>query len=120
MPSLREFAKQTLPDPAVNWIRRWMATIRYVRFMSQNVFWLKSRLEPGSSAGTVETPMADPFYQLIVREVLERTDVVLQQLDQKIEAQGLRHRGRLESLEGEIARLRLAVDELRDRLPAPD
>jgi hypothetical protein len=116
VPWFRDFLKRTLPAPTVNWFRRWLGTIRYVRFMSQEVLRYKSRLETGSSGGPLDTPMADPFYQLIVREVVERSDVLLQQLDRKIEGQGARHGERLRVLEGELTRLRVAVEELREAL----
>jgi hypothetical protein len=110
----RDFLKRTLPTPVVDWIRRWVATVRYVRYMSLEVFKLRSRLETGASSGSLESPLADPFFQLIVREVLDRTDVVLQQLDRKIEGQGARDAERLHALEDQLAALRRTVQELRD------
>ena len=112
----REFLKKTLPTPIVNWLRRWMGTARYLRFMSYEVSRRQSRLETGSHLETIEGRLAarrDGFYQQMAKEVLERTDLVLQQLDRKVEAQGARHAERLGALEEQLARLRTAVDELR-------
>lgn len=112
----REFLKKTLPTPIVNWLRRWLGTARYLRFMSYEVSRRQSRLEPGSPLETLESRLAarrDGFYQQMAKEVVERTDLVLQQLDRKVEGQGARHSERIQALEDELARLRMAVDELR-------
>jgi hypothetical protein len=112
----REFLKKTLPTPIVSWLRRWLGTARYLRFMSYEVSRRQSRLETGSHLETLESRLAarrDGFYQQMVKEVVERTDLVLQQLDRKVEGQGARHAERLGALEEELARLRTAVDELR-------
>lgn len=112
----REFLKKTLPFPIVNWLRRWLGTARYLRFMSYEVSRRQSRLETGSSLETLESRLAarrDGFYQQMVKEVVERTDLVLHQLDRKVEGQGARHAERLAVLEDEISQLRMALDELR-------
>jgi hypothetical protein len=112
----REILKKTLPTPVVNWLRRWLGTMRYLRFMSYEVSRRQSRPETGSSLETLEsrlTARRDGFYQQMVKEVVERTDLVLQQLDRKVEGQGARHAERLRAVEDEISRLRIAVDELR-------
>jgi len=112
----REFLKKTLPTPMVNWLRRWRGTARYLRFMSYEVSRRQSRLETGSQLETIESRLAerrDGFYQQMVKEVVERTDLVLQQLDRKVEGQGARHAERLAALEEELAQLRAAVDDLR-------
>ena len=112
----REFLKKTLPTPIVSWLRRWRGTARYLRFMSYEVSRRQSRLETGSHLETIESRLAarrDGFYQQMVKEVVERTDLVLQQLDRKVEGQGARHAERLGALEEELAQLRTAVEELR-------
>ncbi|MGH2683525.1 MAG: hypothetical protein ACRDIX_09870 [Actinomycetota bacterium] len=116
MSGFREFLKKALPTPIVNWLRRWLGTARYLRFMSHEVSRRQTRLETGSPLETLESRLAarrDGFYQQMVKEVVERTDLVLQQLDRKVEGQGARHAERLGALEDEIARLRLVVEELR-------
>jgi hypothetical protein len=121
----RDFLKKTLPTPIVNWLRRWLGTARYLRFMSYEVSRRQSRLETGSHLETLESRLAarrDGFYQQMVKEVVERTDLVLQQLDRKVEGQGARHAERLRALEEEMSQLRIAVDELRtvlERTTAP-
>jgi hypothetical protein len=125
----REFLKRTLPTPVVSWLRRWMGTARYLRFMSYEVSRRQSLLETGSPLGTLESRLAarrDGFYQQMVEEIVERTDVVLQQIDRKVEGHGARHDERLLALEKELTSLREALDELRgvlegiDSRPGPD
>lgn len=119
MQGFRDFLKKVLPGPVVNWLRRWLGTFRYLRFMSYEVSRRQSRLETGSPLETLEGRLAarrDGFYQQMAKEVLERTDLVLQQLDRKVEGQGARHAERLLALEEELVRLREAVEELRAAL----
>jgi hypothetical protein len=115
----REFLKRTLPTPIVNWLRRWLGTARYLRFMSYEISRRQSPLAPGSALTTLESRLAarrDGFYQQMAKEVLERTDIVLQELDRKVEGQGARHADRLRALEDEIALLREAVRKLEETL----
>ena len=119
----RQFLKRILPDPAVNRLRRWRATWRYLRRVSQEV------LERDSHLQDLERRMAgrkDGLYHQMVKDVVERTDVVVQQLDRRIEGQGARHgellrdlEADLQSLREEVARLREAVQELQGRPDGP-
>lgn len=113
---LRQFLKAVLPSSVVNWLRRWVATGRYVRYMSQEVYGRQYRLERDSPLETLESRLAlrhDGFYKQMVKEVVERTDLVLQQLDRRLEGQGARQSERLRALEQEMAGLRRSVEDLR-------
>jgi hypothetical protein len=44
----------------------------------------------------------DGFYQQMVRDVLERTELILQELDRRIEALGARHGNELRELRQEV------------------
>lgn len=110
---LREFLKRVLPDRLVSWIRRRRAARRYLRALSYEVLERETRLDDLEARVLARR---DGFYQRLVREVLERTDLVLQELDRRIEGQGARHAERLRELEEEMARLRGAIEELRAAL----
>ncbi len=60
----------------------------------------------------------DGFYERLVRDVLERTDIVLQQLDRRIEGERARHGEDVRALQAELAELRAAIDRLRAASPA--
>lgn len=112
----RELLKKILPVPVVNWIRRWLNTLRYLRIVSNEVQARRSRLEDLESRVAARR---DGFYQELVREVVERTDLILQQLDRRLEGQGARQGERLRVLEEEVARLRETLEDLKSEIENP-
>jgi hypothetical protein len=112
----RELLKKILPVPVVNWIRRWLNTLRYLRIVSNEVQARRSRLEDLESRVAARR---DGFYQELVREVVERTDLILQQLDRRLEGQGARQGERLRVLEEEVARLRETLEDLKSEIDNP-
>jgi hypothetical protein len=112
----RELLKKILPVPVVNWIRRWLNTWRYLRIVSNEVQARRSRLEDLESRVAARR---DGFYQELVREVVERTDLILQQLDRRLEGQGARQGERLRVLEEEVARLRETLEDLKSEIDNP-
>ena len=71
----------------------------------------------------LEARMVGPgggLYRQMVREVVERSDLLLKQLDRKVEGQGARHGERLTALEAEVAGLRESVDRLAEVLGVPE
>jgi hypothetical protein len=110
---LRDLLIRALPSSAVDRIRRRRAVRRYLRDLADELLRRHSRLE------AVEEDLATGpggFYERVVKEILERTDLVLQQLDRRLEGQAARDDARLRGLEEEIATLRQAVVELRATL----
>jgi hypothetical protein len=59
------------------------------------------------------------FYGRLVQDVLERTELVLQQLDRRIEGVSARHGSEIRELREEVAALRSAVIELQHALADP-
>jgi hypothetical protein len=112
---VRDVLKRVLPRPLVNWLRRRLAVRRYLRAISYELLARDTRLDD------LEAQVAarrDGFYERLVRDVLERTDLVLQQLDRRIEGVSARHGERLIALEDELRGLRDAVERLRAAAPA--
>lgn len=116
MRAFREFLKRVLPRPIVNWIRRRLALRRYLRAISLELMYRDTRLDDldGQIAAR-----RDGFYERLVREVLERTDLVLQQLDRKIEGVSARDGERLDALERELTEMRDALERLRTVIEQP-
>jgi hypothetical protein len=118
---LRDFLKDILPPNAVKWLRRWILTARYIRFLSHELYARRRQLETGQIEN-LEARLVGPrggLYRQIVKEVVERSDLLLNQLDRRLEGQGARHGERLVELENEIRQLRQAVDHLTAALRTP-
>ena len=97
----------------VQWIRRQRAARRYMKALSYEMVERDTRLDDIDARVAIHS---DGFYQQMVREILERNDVLLHELNRRIEGQGARHDERLQVLEEQVAELRRAVEKLRDAL----
>lgn len=97
----------------VQWIRRQRAGRRYLKALSYEMVERDTRLDDIDARVAIHS---DGFYQQMVREILERTDVVLHELNRRIEGQGARHDERLQALEEQIAELRRLVGQLQEAL----
>jgi hypothetical protein len=111
--ALRNFLKRVLPPRAVHWIRRRRAARRYLKALSYELVERDTRLDDIDARVAIHS---DGFYQRMVREILERTDVVLHELNRRIEGQGARHDERLLVVEAEMAALRRAIEDLQASL----
>ena len=60
------------------------------------------------------------FYHQIVTDVLERTDIILQELDRRVEGVAARTEESVASLEAELATLREDVQRLRKQLESQE
>lgn len=107
---LREFAKRVLPDPVVDWIRRRRAVRQYLNALGHEIYDRTVRLELDDLEGRIAA-RRDGFYERLVQDVLERTELILQELDRKIEGVSARHGN-------EIRELRMEVQTLRESLSA--
>ena len=113
---MREFLKKALPKPIVDWIRRRLAVRRYLRAISFELLARDTRMDD------LEAQIAarrDGFYDRLVLDVLDRTDLVLQQIDKKVEGVNARHGERLAELEARVRDLTEAIDRLRASVEAP-
>jgi hypothetical protein len=105
----REFWKRALPAPLVERIRRRLAVKRYLRAVSEEL--MMRRPEPEAIDGLIAA-RRDAFYDSIVRQVLDRTDLLIEQLDRKVEGNAARQAERLAAVEDALAALREALQEL--------
>jgi hypothetical protein len=108
MQFLKDYVKRVLPDPILGWIRRRKAVRIYLKELGYELHNAETSLDPEE----VEARLAarrEGSFGLLLKDVLERTDLLIQQLDRRIEGFTVR-------FEGELRVLKAQVEELRDRL----
>jgi hypothetical protein len=108
---LREFAKKVLPRPVLEWYRRRRATKHYLRALGYEIYDRGIRMELDDLEGRIAA-RRDGFYDHLVKDVLERTELILQELDRKIEGVTARHGAELRELRVELLDLRTAIRAL--------
>lgn len=112
---LLSFAKAVLPDGFIEWYRRKRATRRYMEALGYQIYDREVRLDLDEMEGRVAASRAG-FTDKIVRDILERTELVLQGLDRRIEGVSARHGQELRELRSEVEGLRADMKGLADRL----
>jgi hypothetical protein len=100
---MKEILKRALPAPLVASIARRRALRRYLRAVSYEMLERESRLDRTEEGAVARL---EGFEERTLRAVLERTDVILEELARRIEAQESRQARRIHELEREIAELR--------------
>lgn len=111
MQFLRDIAKKVLPKRFIEWYRRRRATKRYLRALAYEIYDRGIRMELDDLEGRIAA-RRDGFYERLVRDVLERTELVLQELDRKIEGVSARHGGELRELHAELESIRASLRTL--------
>jgi hypothetical protein len=106
----RKVAKIVLGERFADWFRRRRAMRRYLEALSYELLERKAPLDHMEGGVAARR---DGFHQHIVTDVLERTDIILQELDRRIEGLAARSGQRLSRLEGEVNALRSEVRALR-------
>jgi hypothetical protein len=109
---LAAIGKAVLPDSVVDEYRRRRALRRYLRQLGYELYNRRSQLDPEELEGRLAAAR-EGFSQNLVKDVLERTDLVLQALDRRIEGLTARQTSEVRALEAQLAELRTAVDALR-------
>lgn len=108
---LAAFGKRVLPASFVDWYRRRRALRRYLRQLGFELYNRRNQLDPEELEGRLAA-RRDGFYEGLVRDVLERTDLVMQQLDRRIEGMTARHGSQVHDLRREVAELRERMEAL--------
>jgi hypothetical protein len=107
-------AKAVLPDRFIDWYRRKRATRRYMEALGYQIYDREARLDLDEMEGRVAASRAG-FTDKIVRDILERTELVLQGLDRRIEGVSARHGHELRELRTEVEALRDQIRQLGER-----
>jgi hypothetical protein len=108
---LRAMAKAVLPESFVHWYRRRRAIRRYLRELGYEIYDRQLRMQLEDLEGRIFARRTG-FHEQLVKDVLDRTDLVLQQLDRRIEGLSARHGKQVRELREEVATLRTSVERL--------
>ena len=111
---LRAFAKDILPERFVHWYRRRRAIRNYLRGLGFELYDRQVRMRLEDLEGRMAA-RREGFYEQLVKDVLERTELVLEELDRKLEGLSARHGADLRRLKDEVMDLRTAVEAVAER-----
>ncbi len=111
MQFIRDIAKKVLPKRFIEWYRRRRALKHYLRALAYEIYDRGIRMELDDLEGRIAA-RRDGFYERLVKDVLERTELVLQELDRKIEGTGARQGSELRLLQAEVEGLRASLAAL--------
>jgi hypothetical protein len=104
-------AKAVLPDRFIWWYRRRRALRRYFRSLAIELYDRQIRLDIEDLEGRIAL-RRHGFYERVVKDVLDRTELILQELDRRIEAVSARHGNELRTLRDQVADLRAHVEQI--------
>lgn len=107
--SARQVAERILPQRFTDWYRRRRALRRYLWALSYEIHDRRTRLELGELEERVVTGRKG-LYEQMVGEVLDRTDLILQGLERRIEGVKARYGNELASLRQEIVEIRALLE----------
>jgi hypothetical protein len=113
--SLREIGKKVLPSGVVDSYRRRRAVRRYLRSLGYELHDRHSKMELEELEGRILVRRPD-ITERLAKDILTRTDLLMQELDRQVEAIRARHGTELHELREQVAQLRRAVDLLSARL----
>jgi hypothetical protein len=107
----RRLVARVLPSRVVTHYRRRRVTRKYLEALSWELLERETRLD--YLEGRVAA-RRDGFYQRIVADVLDRTEIILQELDRRIEGVAARSGQELAAVEEQLAGLRADITRLRE------
>ena len=112
-------AKKVFPQSAIDAYRRRRALRHYLRSLSYEIYDRGVRHRVEELEGTVLVRRPD-ITEKLMKDVLDRTDLVLQQLHRQIEGVRARQGKEIGELRSEVERLQSMVGELRSRHPVTE
>lgn len=116
---LRRMAKAVLPRRFIHWYRRRRAVRRLLNALGHELYDRKVQVDVDNLEGRVAA-RRDGFYQQLVKDVLDRTDLVLQELHKRIEGATARHGDELAAVRSELSSLRASLETMLARLEATE
>jgi hypothetical protein len=115
MTSLRDVAKRVIPTSMVDAYRRRRALRAYLKSISQEIYDRNRMFELEELEGDLLVRRPDITGRLM-KDLIMRTDILIQQLDRQIEALRARHGGELRELRTEVDALHASLHALRAEL----
>lgn len=109
---IARIAVVVLPHGVLERYRRRRALRKYLKALAYEIYDRQIRLEIDDLDGRIAA-RRDGFYDRLVKDVLERTELILQELDRRIEGLTARHGNELRSLRADVEALRSEVRTLR-------
>jgi hypothetical protein len=120
---MRRFVKKALPGGVLEEYRRRRALRRFLRSLSYEIYDRQRKFRVEELEGQVLARRPD-ITERLMKDLLDRMDLLLQELHRQIEGLGARHGAQLEELRNEVESLRASVRDLQTRLevrePAAD
>ena len=113
--SLREFGKKVVPSRVLDSYRRRRAVRRYLRSLGYELHDRQAKMELEELEGRILARRPD-LTDRLAKDILSRTDLLMQELDRQLEALRARHGTELRELRDEVARLRQAIEVLEARI----
>jgi len=110
----RRVARKVLGERFAEWYRRRRAARSYLRAISTELLERERQLDKGES-GMAER---DALLERRIADVMDRTEILLQELDRRIEGLSARTVQRLSALENHAAELRHDIETLRRTVEA--
>jgi hypothetical protein len=114
--SLRRMGKRVVPARALDAYRRRRALRKYLRSVSFEIYDRNRTFELEELEGELLARRPDITSRLM-KDLLMRTDILIQQLDRQIEALRARHGSELRELREEVEELRASLEAIRVAQP---
>jgi hypothetical protein len=112
---LLAIAKRILPARFIQWYRRRRALRRYLKDLAYEVYDRGARVDAAELEGRLMA-RRDGFYDRLVHDVIERSDLILQELDRRIEGLTARHGNEIHALRDDLQGLRDDLAALREEV----
>jgi hypothetical protein len=104
--AIRRAAKELLPKRTAEWYRRRRINSRYLKSLGWEL--LQRKIPMDALEGLATAPRSG-LYEWVLREVLQQTDAILQQLDRRVEGTSARLDDKLVNVEEQLAQFRSEI-----------
>jgi uncharacterized membrane protein YccC len=113
----RDFGKRVLPSGAIEQFRRLRSLLRYLRTLSYEVYDRQKTYHVEELEGELIARRPD-ITERMMKDLLERTDILLQELHRQVEALRARQGSDLREVRARVEELANQVQKLRSDLQA--